>query len=89
MIKLTKQQIGDAASAAYKIHDLERAKDKLAGFSVPFRIDSFRGDVIDIPVPMESVRKELDDRIAAAHKALAALGIEMLPGGEERADCDE
>jgi hypothetical protein len=83
MIKLTGKQLLDAANAANDIKWLEASKDRCRAFTVPFEIGGYyRLESIDVPVPVEPILQELNARIGAARAALAAMGIELLPGEE-------
>jgi hypothetical protein len=84
MLKLTLEQLYSAVTAARHVEKYEAAKDHLQGWTVPYVIDGAYGETINVAVPCEAVRKEMDSRIAAAHQLLAAMGIELVPGDKER-----
>jgi hypothetical protein len=86
MKKLTIDQLYSALELARKVRQYEAAKDRLQGWTVPFVVrEAFDQETINVAVPSDAVRKELIERILAAHQSLAALGIELVHCNEERA----
>lgn len=84
MLKLTAKQLREAIVLASNIVSLEAAKDKCGDLWIELDVGDFRGDYIKVRAPKEPVLRELADRIKAAHASLAAMGIELAPGGIEK-----
>jgi hypothetical protein len=81
MIQFTAQQLYDAARTASRLRALEEGKDRLRPMTVQFDLGGdYRPEYFEVEVSAEAARKHANDLIAALHKELAALGIELLPG---------
>lgn len=86
MLTLTKSQLSHALHLAESIESLEMGKDWIADQQIRVSIGSGRktardplgqGGEVVVSLAAEAIRAEVNARIAAASRELAALGIEL------------